>query len=258
LSKIFTALISDNKRITSNHYLLTLHPLQRIIKPQAGQFFMVSLGDCLDPLLRRPFSLYRWFGGDFQILYRVVGKGTEILSRKRGGERIDILGPLGRGFPVDELKKERIILVAGGLGIAPIFALAEDVKKRAPILFYGAVSSDTLLCQDEIRSMGIKTFISTEDGTIGRKGVITDLLIEYLDRTSSFEDNPVIYSCGPVPMLKRVSDIIRRYRLQGFVSTEEKMACGIGACLGCIIKTKDGYRRVCKDGPVFLAEEIIW
>ncbi|GAB4540037.1 MAG: dihydroorotate dehydrogenase electron transfer subunit [Thermodesulfovibrionia bacterium] len=200
MSRIFTALIKENRNIKSNHYLLTLHPLKRIIKPQPGQFFMVSVGNTLDPLLKRPFSLYRWLDGDFQILYRVVGKGTEMLSKRMAGEGIDVIGPLGNGFPLRH-PKGGIILIAGGLGIAPIFALAEAISKKGPLLFYGAKTGGDLLNLHELKGMCAKVIISTDDGSHGYKGMITEQLRGFLSNHESSITDYLLYACGPLAML---------------------------------------------------------
>lgn len=258
MSRRFSATIKGNKQISSNHYLLTLHPVKKTIMPYPGQFFMISVGNGLDPLLRRPFSLYRWLGEDFQILYRVVGKGTCILRKKKVGEMIDVMGPFGKGFPFNGIRKERVIIVAGGLGIAALFSLIEATKKKMPVLLYGTKTKDELLCLKELKSMGINPLISTEDGTDGRKGFVTELLRGFLDNLSGPATDFTLYSCGPRQMLQAMSDITREYKLTGYISLEENMACGVGACLGCAINTRDGYKCVCKEGPVFSADDIIW
>lgn len=258
MSRVFKATVKENKKISSNHYLLTLHPLKKTIRPHPGQFFMISVGNGLDPLLRRPFSLYRWLGRDFQILYRIVGKGTRILRDKKVEETIDVMGPFGNGFPLNDIKNESVIIVAGGLGIVPLFSLTEATKEKRPFLFYGAKTKNELLCLNELKFMGITPLISTEDGTAGRKGIITELFIEFIGNLSKPVTDLILYSCGPRPMLKAISDISKRYKLTGYISLEENMACGIGACLGCVINTTDGYKCVCKEGPVFSTKDIIW
>lgn len=218
---------------------------------------MVAVDEGLDPLLNRPLSIHRWLGPDFQLLYRVVGKGTEILSRKKPGDVLDILGPLGNGFPVSK-KSGNVILVAGGVGIAPIFSLAESLKKRKPALFYGARTKDEVLCINELKSIGIDPVISTDDGTMGKKGNIVNVLKDYLSRNSSSVTDHVLYACGPGPMLKALSALAKKHNLQGHIALEQGMACGIGTCLGCVVNTTKGYKRVCKEGPVFPIEDIIW
>ncbi len=239
---------------------------------------MLSVGSGIDPLLKRPFSLYRWLEGDFQILYRVVGKTTSILKKRKPGDILEIIGPLGRGFPViKKTQKKKIILVAGGIGIAPLFALAETIKKRSSILFYGAKTKKEVLCIEELKSIGIDPIVSTDDGSLGQKGVIIDLLDEFLACPSSLPPSlfpqvpkgslrntgdlpprPCLYACGPKPMLRSLSFLVKKYKIEGYIALEENMACGFGACLGCVVKTGEGNKRVCKEGPVFSTEEIVW
>ncbi len=216
---------------------------------------MVSVGNGLDPLLKRPFSIHRMIGSDLQILYRVAGRGTNILSRKKPGDTLEVIGPLGNNFPVKR-SRENTVLVAGGLGIAPIFALAESLATplKKPLLFYGTKTGNELLCINELKSIGIEPVISTDNGGMGRKGSVTDVLKEFLN---IFTDH-CIYACGPEPMLKSLSALAEKYKLKGYAALEQNMACGIGACLGCIVNTTGGYKRVCKEGPVFPMDEIIW
>ncbi len=218
---------------------------------------MLSAGNSLDPLLKRPFSLHRWLGPDFQILYRIVGKATEILKEKKKGDVLEIMGPLGNGFPLIK-RHDKPILIGGGLGIAPIFAFAETIADKKPLFFIGAKTKKELLCVDELKSIGINPIISTDNGTLGRKGLITDILEKFLARHSSLAARYSLYACGPKPMLRELSHITKKYGLRAYVALEENMACGIGACLSCVVNTKEGLKRVCKEGPVFTIEEIIW
>jgi len=259
LSRVFQATVRDNRKITSSLYLLTIHPLKRVKRPRPGQFLMVSVGDGLDPLLKRPFSIYRWLGGDLQILYRVVGRGTAMLRDKGVGERLDIIGPLGNGFPRMGREYEGIILVAGGLGIAPLFSLAVAERQRVSIFFYGARTRTDLVGLRDLKDIGIRVGISTDDGTYGYKGTVIEHLRWFLSsRLSGTTIRYHLYGCGPRPMLREMAVVAEEYGLTGHVLLEENMACGIGTCLGCAVKTKDGYRRVCKDGPVFSMEDIVW
>jgi dihydroorotate dehydrogenase electron transfer subunit len=242
---------------------LTLHPLETIKKPKPGTFFMLSVDNGLDPLLKRPLSVHRRVGSDFQLLYRVVGKGTSLLSEKKQGNTLEVIGPLGKGFPIKKNQGD-IILVAGGLGIAPIFALAETAastlkgRNRKPLLFYGARTKQEALCLDSLNSIGIDPIISTDDGTLGEKGNIVAVLKNYLSRAPLPATSHLLYACGPEPMLKSLSKFAKDNKLKGYVALEQNMACGIGTCLGCVVNTNKGYKRVCKEGPVFPIEEIVW
>ncbi|GBD96129.1 MAG TPA: dihydroorotate dehydrogenase electron transfer subunit [Nitrospirae bacterium] len=262
MSRLFKASVSENKELIKNHYLLTLNPLKKIKKPEPGQFFMLSVDKGLDPLLKRPLSIHRLTGGNLQFLYRVVGSGTNILSEKKTGDILELIGPLGKGFPFKKTQKN-IILVAGGLGIAPIFALAETLAKIPPpappvLLFQGARTEDEVLCIDKLKSIGIDPIISTDNGTLGEKGNIVSVLKKYLTRHSLPVNRYILYACGPEPMLKSLSSLAIKHKLKGYIALEQHMACGLGTCLGCVVNTIDGYKRVCKEGPVFPIEKIVW
>ena len=257
MSRLFKATVIENRLLTENHYLLTLQPSQKIQKPEPGNFFMLSVNNGHDPLLKRPFSIHRYINGDIQILYRVVGKGTRILSNCRTGSTLETLGPLGNKFPAPS-KKSSIILVAGGLGIAPLFYLAEKLKKREPSFFYGARTADEILLNAELKSLGVTLNIATDDGSLGKKGNIITLLNKFLLHKKESCENPILYACGPEPMLRALSHLSHKLDLKGYVSVEQHMACGIGTCLGCIVKTHNGHKRVCKEGPVFKINDIVW
>ena len=227
---------------------------------------MLSVDKGLDPLLKRPLSVHRWIDGDLQLMYKVAGKGTNILSEKKPGDILEVIGPLGSGFPINK-KAGNIILVAGGLGIAPIFALAETLippypplqkGERSLLLFYGARTREEVLCIDALKSIGIEPIISTDDGTMGKKGNIVNVLKKYLIRHSLPVMHYLLYACGPEPMLKLLSSLAEEHKLKGYIALEEHMACGLGTCLGCVVNTVDGYKRVCKEGPVFPIEKIAW
>jgi len=264
LSRLFKASVVENRPIKKDHYLLTLHPLEKIVQPKPGNFFMLSVDSGLDPLLKRPFSIHRRIGSDFQILYKVVGRGTGLLSGRNPGDLLDVIGPLGNKFPASGTDN-KMILIAGGLGIAPVFNLAEKFRKRKPLLFYGARTREELLCIDELRSLGIEPVIATDDGSYGKKGHIIHVVRNFL----ALRLSPVyagkagvsrycLYGCGPKSMLIALSQLAAKYELTGYMALEQNMACGLGTCLGCVVNTKKGYTRVCKEGPVFKIEEIVW
>lgn len=231
----------------------------------AGQFVMLRVSDGLDPLLRRPLGIYNVLGGKgikvlkgsgIELLYRVVGKGTKILSEKREGEKIGVLGPLGNGFP-EPGEARKIIMVAGGMGIVPLYMLAR--KLNTGVLLFGARGKSEAGLVKSFKEFKCKIKVSTEDGSIGRKGLVTELLNEEVVKGS------LVYACGPIGMLKAVANIARNTEARCYVSLERSMACGIGVCLGCAVKSaphdkeenKD-YRMVCSDGPVFDSNEIDW
>jgi len=257
LSKLFQTSIKENKKAAENHYILTLAPLEKITKPFPGQFFMLSAGKGMDPLLKRPFSMFRRSGNNFQILYRVAGKATAMLKEKKIGDTIEVLGPLGNGFP--KLKPRTTpIFVAGGVGAAPLFSLAEETAGKKPLFFLGARNKDELLCIKELKAIGIKPVIATDNGSAGMKGTVVDILRKFFTRHPSLITHHCLYACGPKPMLKELSSLAQKFRIDAYAAFEENMACGMGACLGCVINTTEGFKRVCKEGPIFPLREIVW
>ena len=239
--------------------MATLKTGQSAPKPKAGQFFMLGLSTGSDPLLKRPFSLYRTTSnGLIQILYRVKGKGTRLMSTLKPGSVLNILGPLGNGFPDPGAKQP--VLVGGGLGIVPLVALAESMKQNPlnpPMIFIGARNIDEVLAENVLSETGHHIEIATDDGSHGKHGFVTDMLEDFLSRNTNPLSSYVLYGCGPRPMLKALSDISGRLAIEGYVSLEEHMACGVGACMGCVVKTHAGYKRVCKEGPVFHINEVL-
>jgi len=256
------AKIVYNKIVKANYFQCAFFAPAIVRRARPGQFVDIRVNDTLEPLLRRPLSIHRVDGKRVEVIYEVVGKGTEILSKKKTGDTLDVIGPLGSGFTFNE----RAILVAGGMGVAPLIFLAEKLaevksqksKVKSQVLI-GAKTKSKILCEKEFKQLGYKIKISTDDGSRGFKGKVADLLKRILLKNSrTCEPKNSIYACGPRPMLKEISALSKKYNIPAQISLEEHMACGIGACLGCVVKAKDGYRRVCKEGPVFNADEIVW
>ncbi|HNW38810.1 MAG TPA: dihydroorotate dehydrogenase electron transfer subunit [Candidatus Omnitrophota bacterium] len=247
-----------NHKITGNYWHLEFESglIARLARP--GQFINIRLTDGCEPLLRRPISIHRVKASKVGIMYEVLGKGTQVLSAKQPGEFLDVIGPLGNGFTYSSaatkpvLKKN--ILIAGGMGVAPLVFLAEKLKLSKPLVLLGARSKKQLLCLPEFKALGCTVKLATDDGSAGFKGRVTDLLNLVLEQTEARG----LFSCGPHPMLAAVARIARENKITAQLSLEEHMACGIGACLGCVVATGAGYRSVCKDGPVFFSEELIW
>ncbi len=217
---------------------------------------MIEVNTGTDPLLKRAFSLFRITGKDLQILYRVRGKGTAILKNMKEGAYLDMLGPLGSFYPLPP-EDQIPLIIAGGIGIASVFSLAERLAGRA-IVFYGARKKYDLLMFKEIEACAHELVVSTDDGSAGRKGTVAEAVEAFLRSHASLIASCAIYACGPYPLLKTLAQMTQEYRIRTYVSMEEHMACGIGACLGCVVKTRDGYKRVCKEGPVMSATEILW
>jgi dihydroorotate dehydrogenase electron transfer subunit len=180
------------------------------------------------------------------------------LSEIEPGEDIDIIGPLGNGFNLNT-SKDLAIVVGGGAGVAPLLSLAKELKNKAKAVYalIGANNINSVVCEEDFKSLGIETTVSTDDGTYGIKGLISDVLLNVIGSKLS-PANSCIYACGPRPMVKALENISAQYKIPCQVSLEEWMACGIGACNGCIVKTKQGYKKVCSDGPVFNVEDILW
>jgi dihydroorotate dehydrogenase electron transfer subunit len=236
--------------------------LASLVKP--GQFLMIRTeSDSKDPLLRRPFSVHGiGGGGTILILYRIVGKVTSVLSLLRKHERISVIGPLGKGFRFPG-PAERAILVAGGMGLAPMYFLAQSLPlevRRSTKMLLGFSTSQEAALIDQIKDLGLELSLATEDGSQGFRGTVTDLFEQLINRDVA--EKPIIYACGPNPMLKEIAQQARSLNLTCYVSLEGSMACGLGICLGCAIKAarnqKTEYYYVCKDGPVFSAEMIDW
>jgi len=232
-----------------------------------GQFFMMRTSPGFDPLLRRPFSILSVNcpsdegGRNLSILFRAVGQGTQLMAEWDRGQPVDMVGPLGRGFTIPETLGP-VVMVAGGLGIASLFALAESIllRQRRPDLwvYIGGKSKDDILMKRELEGMGARVEVTTEDGSMGKMGVVTHWLNVEASRLTKEKDS-LVYACGPLQMVARVAEITQRFSLPCQVSLESRMACGVGSCLGCAVRTRDkGYQMVCKDGPVFEAGKIDW
>jgi len=230
--------------------------IANIAKP--GQFIMVSCAKTgSTPLLRRPISIHDINGISFSLLYKVAGVGTKIMSEMSSGDAVSMLGPLGQGFKIGETSYH--CLVGGGIGIAPLLYLARMIRQSAPdsniIILEGARTSQELLIVDKFRHLG-KMLVSTDDGSEGHHGFVTEIL----DRLSN--EDMTVYTCGPIPMMKGVAAIAKNHNWVCQVSMETHMACGMGACLGCSFPRAgnhegvEKYVHVCKDGPVFDAEDL--
>jgi len=256
-----------NKKIKGRCFKIILRSPSVAKRALPGQFVMLKVGTgrIFDPLLRRPLSIHKAAGKEIEILYEVVGKGTQALSQRRPGELISLLGPLGNGFDYRDmgLSSRRPILVAGGIGAAPLLFLAERLAllRRDPAagkieVLIGARAKEQVLCEKEFKNIGCNVKIATDDGSAGFPGRVTALLEKRL--LTMDHKLPAVYACGPGPMLKELAGICRKANVPAQVSLEAHMACGIGACLGCAVKTKDGYKRVCQEGPVFKTENLIY
>lgn len=253
--------VLKNEKLSADCFLLELRSEYIAANSKPGQFVQVRIeGRGGLPFLRRPFSIHSVKDRNtFQLLCEILGEGTRILSGCKKGDVLDIIGPLGRGFEIEPQKNN--LLVAGGIGVAPLLFLAETLKKNGAenkaLLFLGAKSKDKLIAQKEFEDLRIKTLVCTDDGSCGKKCFVTALLKEFLEENIEFKKNSLISGCGPKPMLKTLITMAKKLNIECQVSLEEMFACGVGACLGCAVKSKEGYKLVCKDGPVFRGEEVI-
>ena len=222
-----------------------------------GQFVHVRCSSRLNPLLRRPFSVHKVNSNSVEILYKVVGMGTKLLSEEKPGNELDITGPLGQGFSVRD-STEPVMILAGGMGVAPTLFLAHFLKNPWRQVLIGAKNDKCVLCEEEFRKIGCSVMVTTDDGSYGRKGYLSCLFEELMrEKPPAF-----VYACGPVDLLREVAAICNIHKTPCEVSFENHMACGVGACLGCVIAVKTengiGYKRVCREGPVFKADAIAW
>lgn len=259
MNSYFSAKVLNNTPLNPNTYLLTLQPLEQVREPVPGQFYMIETGRSYDPLLKRPFSYLRRTSEWIQFLYSVRGKGTLLMKDFQPGKTVQTIGPLGNGYP-EAGASNTPVLIAGGTGVASIFSLAAQLPRKAYIL-YGARCSEDLILLSEVKELEHRDIVCidcTDDGSCGIKGTVVDALISLISSDTEKISSPLLYACGPRPMLESLSRVAREKKLKGYVSLEENMACGFGACLGCAVSTTKGNRRVCKEGPVFPMEEIAW
>ncbi len=243
--------IKSNTKITKEYYLLELEAGKLIDIIEPGQFLNIRLSttENYDPLLRRPLSVHdiNIEKNSIFLLYRLVGKGTKILSKSKSGEYLDIIGPLGTGFMTDINNKD-ILIVGGGMGIAPLYYLSKElsINNKLTVLLGGNKENDLKYFAEKFCDISTEIKLATIDGSMGYMGNVIDLW-ESLEQYNY----DYIYTCGPIPMLVCVQELAEKNNIKGQVSLEERMGCGIGLCLSCVCQTKDGNQRVCKEGPVF-------
>ncbi len=261
VNQLLTPVLS-NEKLQKRVFKLTLSSSFIPRKAKPGNFVHIKVSSNDYPLLRRAFSIHSLEKdkGRFEILFKVVGKGTEILSRKSPGDTLDILGPIGNSFSLPKKGKE-IMLVAGGMGIAPLWFLFTHLIKRFHknelTFFVGAKSKKELLYAKKLKNTKARLIIATDDGSAGRKGLVTEIFLKEIEKRNYDLKSLAVYSCGHQMMMKRMSEIAKKLDLFCQISLETHMACGVGACWGCVVKQTDGtYKRVCVDGPVFDAREV--
>ncbi len=251
--------VTAHQQVNETDYIITLQTDQIARVSEAGQFVQVKVTEGFEPILRRPLSIHTVDREkkEIKLYYQILGKGTEILSKVREEEIINLLGPLGTGFDT-ALENSKALLIGGGLGQAPLLYLAEELERKKNTVFLALgtrdeVSLRNVVCFDDVCQ---EVSLATEDGSVGFKGYITDNLPEIIE---TFKPER-IYACGPSPMMKKIKEIAKTYQIPCQLSLETRMACGIGVCLGCTVKPSDQskpYLKACVDGPVFWAEEVL-
>ena len=268
--------VIENRLLAPGHFKLILQAPHIAPHVEAGQFIQIRCTMEDDPLLPRPMSVYRVDGDKIEILYEVIGRGTALMAQAKKGTALEIYGPLGRPFwKVPEAKV--LFLIGGGIGLAPFYALAETFLKetrdkqqatRITVLF-GARTKARVICEEEFKKLGVGFEVSTDDGSYGFHGRVTQLLEKKLLDLSP-PSSLALYACGPNIMMQETCRIALSHSLPCQVSLDEPMACGFGICFGCAVKIKrqetsnkqqDGeftYKLACKDGPVFEAKEVLW
>lgn len=267
-----TAIVLENHREFGDYWRLRLR-LSTQVAVQPGQFAMIRPQGQLEPILRRAMAFYRVEKAvgslEVEFVYRVLGRGTNQLARLHRGDRVDFLGPLGNGFPIDEslTPAQEVVLVSGGIGIPALYLLACQLRRRniATYLFHGDRTGDRqrgLIC---IRDFSLllsdeRIICTTEDGSYGEHGLVTAPLEAAL--RAGKRRPATMYACGPRPMMQRVAELAREFHIPAYVSLEAPMACGFGVCLACVERVKlngrPTYVRVCLDGPIFRADDVVW
>ena len=248
------AAIISNSEIMPGVYLTWLDSPRIAATAQPGQFVMVRCEE--ETLLRRPLSIHQLADetgeAKLALLFTVVGKGTQWLSQRKSGDNLDLLGPLGNSYAIHPSSRN-LLLLAGGIGIAPLRFLSQKaVSQGYSVRLLLGASTTSQLYPGHLLSPEIELITATEDGTAGKKGMITDLLPEFIDRADQ------VFACGPLPMYQTMAQMPELRNKPVQISLEVRMGCGIGTCYGCTLKTKSGLKQVCTDGPVFDLQNIVW
>ena len=248
-----SAPVTSNSEVMPGAYLIWLESPQIASQAKPGQFAMVRCGEGTEYPLRRPLSIHRLDNNRLAFLFTVVGKGTHWLAQRQAGANIDLLGPLGNGYTVQP-GSHRLLLLAGGIGIAPLCFLAEKAINQgcSVTLLLGAPTAVQLHPRHFLPAQA-ELIITTEDGTAGREGMITDFVPDFVGQADQ------IFACGPASMYQTMA--VQKQQLKGKpvqISLEVRMGCGLGVCYGCTVKTKNGLKQVCKDGPIFDLDDILW
>lgn len=247
--------VASNEKLCPRFYRLCIDAKSIKGTVEPGQFVHIRTNDGYEPFFRRPFSVYR-DKRYIEVFYEAVGPGTTIMSKMKKGDDIDMLGPVGTPFELPGKDIKQVVMIGGGIGIAPFLLLTDKLKRRKLdlVLLYGGRTRGHVYPMKEFKDNGCKVYVATDDGSVGKKGRVSELF-------SKIDTNPqstMIYTCGPHAMMHAVQQFAKKHELKGQAACEEIMACALGACLGCSIKTTNGFKTVCYDGPVFDLQEIIF
>jgi dihydroorotate dehydrogenase electron transfer subunit len=248
--------VVSNSKLCPRFYRLCLDAPSITTGIKPGQFIHIRAQNGFEPFFRRPFSIYR-AKKYLEIFYEVVGPGTGLLAVKKRGDYLDVVGPVGTPFVLPGRQIKHVVMIAGGIGVAPFMILSDVLKKRRDLqltLLYGGRTQGHVFDMREFVRNGCVVHIATDDGSVGVKGRVSQLFSKIpVDPKST-----MIYTCGPNPMMAAVQEFACKHQLSGQAACEEVMACALGACLGCSIKTTNGYKTVCYDGPVFDLQEVVF
>ncbi len=255
-----TCRVVSQTPLTSAYRALEVEAGEIVGSARPGQFVHLRVPGLERASLRRPFSIFGARDGLLKILYKTVGRGTEEMGRLRAGDEVQMIGPLGNGFPLEPQGVP--LLVAGGYGVAPLCFLASRLKQKGVLLVGGRTAADILAC-DLFEQMGWEVRVATQDGSLGEKGLVTAPLDRELGRLKTEGKTAELFACGPDGMLRAVGERALASGSRGWLSLDKHMVCGVGACLACVqnLRREDGSTwigRVCHDGPIFEAREIVW
>jgi dihydroorotate dehydrogenase electron transfer subunit len=267
---VYIGEILNNEEIQKDYFLMKVLLPDSFDEPLPGQFVMIRIAGLSEPFLGRPISIYSFTRGKsslrIELLYRVAGKGTQILAGLIKGSQVEIHGPLGGSYPIFAQKK-KVVFIAGGIGVAPLTLLAEHLCRKvclpqeAMTFYLGAQTAEALVGLDKLSRLCYNIKVCTDDGTLGQKSLVTAAFQK--DIKKFLPADTAVYACGPRGMLMALAGMLKESRFTCHVSLEERMACGTGACMGCVVAIRDKgssftYKRICADGPVFDLADVIW
>jgi dihydroorotate dehydrogenase electron transfer subunit len=259
--KIEQARVLEHRLYGGEYRMLVLAAPAAAASVRPGQFIHLRVPRLDSAVLRRPFSVFGAARDGVSILYKPIGRGTRAMTSLEPGDEISVIGPLGNGFPRPDVALTTVA-VAGGYGVAPLLFLARESKTRGLVFLGGAAAGD-ILCVDEFTELGWEVRAATEDGSMGVKGLVTSALDEWIGGLNADTPQLELFACGPEGMLRAVGERAIAHGWRGWLSLDRRMGCGVGACLVCVqrVQSADGkvkWARVCRDGPVFEARQIVW